>query len=181
MIAQSRPTLSEEEARAVHDVVLSNYVSEGKWVNAFEDGLSKYIGCKYGVAVNSGTSALQLALSALGVKKGDEVIVPAYTCTCVYHAVKAAGAIPVVADIGGKTFSLRPECVRQKITKKTRAIVCIHTFGIAAPLADLLALDVPLIEDCAHSIGGEYNGKKMGSFGTASIYSFLCHQDDDYW
>lgn len=172
MIAHSRPTLSEEEAKAVHDVVLSNYISEGKWVKAFEDSVAKYIGCKYAVVVNSGTSALQLTLLALGVNKGDEVIIPAYTCTGIYYAVKAAGAVPVVVDVSEKNFSPAPKAVMQKITPKTRAIVCVHTFGIAAPLGGLLSLNIPVIEDCAHSVGSSYNGKKIGSFGAASIYSF---------
>lgn len=172
MISHSKPTLSKKETAAIADVIKTGKISAGVHTREFESGLANYIGCKYATAVNSGTSALISTLLALEIGPYDEVIIPAYTCSSVYFAVKAVGAEPVLADINLDTFSIDQNIVKELITPNTTAIILVHNFGIPAQMNKILERDIPVIEDCAHAIGGSYNNKKLGSFGIASIFSF---------
>jgi perosamine synthetase len=125
---------------------------------------------------SSGRQALYDTLRAFGIRKGDEVIIQAFTCIAVPAPILWTGATPVYADIVPETYNLDPEDVRQKITKRTKAIVVQHTFGIPGPIEELQALakeyDLYLIEDCAHSLGGQYMEKPLGTYGDAAILSF---------
>lgn len=139
----------------------------------FEKQLSDYQSSKgRAIAVESGTSAIHLALLALGVKKGDRVILPTYVCSAVLNAVSYTGATPVIADTSSKDFNTSCQEVKQKITNKTAALIIPHMNGIPADIQDLLDLGVPVIEDCAQSIGAKIDGKKTGTLGDIAIFSF---------
>ena len=171
-IPHSRPTLGTEEMRAVNDIISSGYIAEGSTVNQFEHTFADYLGVRHAVATNSGTSALHLTLLALEVGPGDEVIIPSYVCCALLNAVNYTGATPVLADIRPETYNLEAPDVKNQISDRTRAIIVPHLFGLPADLDSLMALDVPIIEDCAHAVGAEYGQHPVGTFGIAAIYSF---------
>lgn len=172
VIPQSRPTIGLEESRAVDDVLASGYLAMGPIVSTLEEEFREYIGVRHSLAVNSGTSALHLALLALGVKAGSEVIIPSYTCTALLNAIKYIGASPVIADIDPATFCLSAINTYQKITPRTAAIIVVHTFGIAADMNSICSFGIPVVEDCAHSLGGYIKDQRMGSIGDAAVFSF---------
>ena len=170
-IPHSKPMLGSEEIQAVSDVISSGYVAEGAVVEKFERSFADYFDIPHAVATNSGTSALHLTLLALDVGPGDEVIIPSYVCCALLNAVNYTGAAPVLADIHPDTYNLDAADVK-RINARTRAIIVPHLFGMAADLDPLLALDIPLIEDCAQAAGAEYKQRTVGTFGIAAIYSF---------
>ncbi|MGB5745842.1 MAG: DegT/DnrJ/EryC1/StrS aminotransferase family protein [Desulfobacterales bacterium] len=172
-IPHSRPTLGPEEMRAVADVISSGYIAEGVAVQEFENSFADYLSVGHAVATNSGTSALHLALLALEVGPGDEVIIPSYVCCALLNAVNYTGATPVLADICPETYNLAAADVKKRISDRTRAIIVPHLFGLAADLDSLMALDVPIIEDCAQAVGSQYAQRPVGTFGIAAIYSFF--------
>jgi len=186
MIPHSRPFLDDEDTRAVLEVLRSGQLVQGAAVAAFEEafcremdlhgtvetGSEEFASRSHGVAVSSGTAALHLTLLALGLKRGDEVIIPSYVCTALWHAVRYTGATPVLADIEGDTFNLSALDVLPRLTKNTKAVILPHMFGQAADLDDLVKLGIPIIEDCAQSLGSYYRGQPTGTFGTAAIFSF---------
>ncbi len=171
-IPHSKPTLGAEEIQAVSDVISSGYVAEGAVVQQFEQSFADYLDIQHAVTTNSGTAALHLALLALEVGPGDEVIIPSYVCCALLNAVNYTGATPVLADIRPDTCNLAAADVKKRLTPKTKAIIVPHLFGLAADLDSLLALEVPLIEDCAQALGSEYAQRPVGTFGVAAIYSF---------
>ena len=139
---------------------------------AFEKEFAAFIGMEHCVMVSNGTTALQVALSALGVGPGDEVIMPSYVCTALLNAVYYVGASPVFAEIDPATFNIDPVDVKKRLSRRTRAIIVPHLFGLAADLDSLSALGLPIIEDCAQSVGGNIYGKSPGTFCEAGIFSF---------
>jgi len=171
-IPHSRPTLGPEEMKAVSGVISLGYVAEGSVVQKFEQSFANYLNIGHAVATNSGTSALHLTLLALDVGPGDEVIIPSYVCCALLNAVNYTGATPVLADIRPDTYNLDAADVIKRINDRTRAIIVPHLFGLAADLDSLLALKVPVIEDCAQAVGSEYAQRPVGTFGIAAIYSF---------
>ena len=171
-IPHSRPTLGTEEIKAVSEVIASGHIAEGAIVQEFEQKFADYLNVKQAVAANSGTSALHLALLALEVGPGDEVIIPSYVCCALLNAVNYTGATAVLADICPNTYNLDAADVKKRLSSRTRAIIVPHLFGMAADLDPLLALDVPIIEDCAQAVGAVYNQRPVGTFGVAAIYSF---------
>jgi dTDP-4-amino-4,6-dideoxygalactose transaminase len=172
MIPHSKPTLDSRDYNAVMKVLNSGHISQGDYVKRFEDELSKFIGAKGGVATNSGTSALHLAMLALDIGKGDEVIIPGYVCTALLNVINYIGATPIIVDIEADSFNIDVKKVKESLNKRTKAIIVPHLFGLPANLEELLSLKVPLIEDCAQALGATYRGKYVGSFGTLSIFSF---------
>jgi len=172
MIPHSRPTIDEDDAAAVTAVLKSGHLSQGREVARFESALASFIGTKTGVAVSSGTAALHLSLLALRIKRGDEVILPSYVCTAPLNAVHLATATPVIADIDRDTFNIDVADVKKRITGQTRAIIVPHLFGLPADLDELQSLGIPVIEDCAMSIGSRFKGRLAGSFGVVSVFSF---------
>jgi dTDP-4-amino-4,6-dideoxygalactose transaminase len=167
----------EGEIRAALDQVLaSQQFVLGPQLEVFERELAQYCGRRAGVGVASGTDALMLALRAGGVNPGDEVIVPAFTFVATAGAVSALGARPVFADSEPETLNLSPESVESRITPRTRAIVVVHLYGLAAQIESLVELAarhrLPLIEDNAQSLGAARGGRKLGSFGTLAAISF---------
>ena len=172
LVPHSRPTLGEEEARAVHDVVLSGQVAQGPQVARFEEELADYVGVGHGVAVSSGTSALALALRALGVGEGDEVAIPSYVCSSLVHAVRFVGASPLVVDVDPETGNLDPDDLGRRLGGRTKAVILVHMFGFPADLEEVGRFGIPVIEDCAMALGARYRGRPVGGFGRASVFSF---------
>jgi dTDP-4-amino-4,6-dideoxygalactose transaminase len=172
LIPHSRPSLTGDDARAVARVVESGQIAQGPEVAAFERELAARLGVPAAAAVSSGTAALELALCAADVGRGDEVIVPTWGCDALHHAVVRAGGRPVPADVDPVTQALAIDDVRRRLTARTRAIVVVHAFGRAIDVTPFAALGVPVIEDCAQALGARVNGRAAGSTGTAAICSF---------
>ena len=172
MIPHSRPTLGEEEKKACLEVLDSLQIAQGEKVAAFEKAFCQFASRRYGVAVSSGTSALHLALLALGVSQGDEVIVPSFTCVALLHAVDAVGARPVVADIDLEDFNISVSEVKKKRTRKTKVVIAPHAFGRTARMEELISLGLPVIEDGTQALGAKIGNKTVGSFGAISVFSF---------
>ena len=145
----------------------------GPEVRAFESEFAAYIGTREAVGVANGTDALLLALRALGVGPGDEVIVPSFTFYASAEPIPLIGATPVFCDIDPATFVITPEAVRAVMTPRTKAIIAVHLFGNVAPIAELEALGVPVIEDAAQSAGTRLtDGRRPGALGTLATFSF---------
>jgi dTDP-4-amino-4,6-dideoxygalactose transaminase len=148
----------------------------GTYVKGFEEDFAKYIGTKHAIGVNTGTAALHIALAALDIGPGDEVIVPPFTFIATASSIIHNNAIPIFADIDQKTYTLDPTSVKEKITVKTKAIIPVHLAGISADMGALIDIaekhDLYLIEDAAQSIGTKCNHKKVGSLGNIGCFSF---------
>jgi dTDP-4-amino-4,6-dideoxygalactose transaminase len=171
-IPHSKPQLGSDEVTALTEVIESNHVAQGPRTAAFEGAMADYVGVAGAVAVSSGTAALYLALQALGVRHDDEVIMPSYVCSAPWVAVTRLGAAPILVDIEPDTFAIDPEKVKLALTSKTRAIIVPHMFGLPADLKQLKATGVPLVEDCAQTLGAIQAGAHVGSVGDVSICSF---------
>jgi dTDP-4-amino-4,6-dideoxygalactose transaminase len=169
-------SIAPEIRAAVDEVLVAQQFVLGPRCEAFEEEVAQICGARYGVGVASGTEALEIALHACGVNAGDEVIVPAFTFIATGSAVTALGARPVFADIEPATFNLDPSLLEAHITPRTRAIVVVHLFGLAADMDPILAIaakhGIAVIEDNAQSIGASYRGQKTGSMGRAGCLSF---------
>ena len=169
MIPISKPIITDEEIQKVIEVLKSGQLAQGKYVNELERTFAEYIGVDYAVAVCNGTTALILALEALKIKSGDEVITTPFTFIATANSILHQNARPVFADIDEKTYNIDPDDVAEKVTKKTRAIIGVHLFGHPFKVKDLLEIcedyGLVLIEDCAQAHGAEFEGKKVGSFG----------------
>lgn len=172
-IPHSLPTLGEEEARGLTEVLLSGRISTGEEVVRFESEMAQYLGLKGGVATSSGTAALHLVLLALGVKEGDEVICPSFTCTALLNAISYCQATPIVVDIDEENMNISLEATKQALTRRTAAIILPHMFGHPVEgMEGFLSLGLPVIEDCAQSLGTIYKGRLTGTWGTAAVLSF---------
>lgn len=172
VIPHSRPTIGKKEIDAVSKVIASGQIAQGREVEAFENEFAGRIGAKYAAAVSSGTAALHLALMALGVSPGDEVIIPSYVCTALLNAVNYIGATPVMADIDPDTLNIDPEDVARRISPSTNAIIVPHMFGLMADMEQLNGFGIPLIEDCAQAVGARSGNDMAGSLGAVGIFSF---------
>ncbi len=153
-------------------VVRRGWVAPGPEAAAFEHELAARLGTEAAAAASSGSAALELALRALGVGPGDEVVIPTYVCDALHHAVSRTGATPVLADADRTTLSLSVADARGRLTPRTRCLIVPHAFGLAADLRPLLALGVPIIEDCAQTLAARLDGRPVGSFGTLAVCSF---------
>ena len=171
-IGHSRPTLDAQDARAVAQTVRSGWLAQGAQVEQFERRMAAFVGARGGVAVNSGTTALELALLSLGVKRGDEVILPSYVCAAPWLAVCRVGATPKLVDIEPGSYTIDPARAKKALSRRTRAIIVPHLFGLPADLTRLQTLHVPLIEDCAQTLGATERGRRVGSVGAAAVCSF---------
>lgn len=171
-VPHSRPFLGRAEQRAVSRVIASGLLAEGAEVEAFERDVAAVLGRKYAAAVQSGTAALYLALKAIGVERGDRVAMPSYVCPSLLHAAHMIGARPLLVDVDPDTYNLDPEDLRRRLRARTRAVIVPHMFGLPAELEEILANGVPIIEDCAMSLGARYRGKPVGSCGILSVVSF---------
>src|SRR3972149_2810254 len=169
-----RPYMGEEEVAAVSEVLRSGWIGLGPKTEEFENTFAKYIGVKYAVGVNSATAALDLAIRILNISYGDEVIVPTMTFVSTAHVVVYNLATPIFADVDERTLHLDLDDVKRKITKKTKAIIPVHLTGSPVDMDALrtIAGNIPIIEDVAHACGATYKGKKCGSLGEISCFSF---------
>lgn len=176
MIRAARPFTGELEIKNVVEVIESGMLASGEWVRRFEDEFARYTGTEYAVATTSGTTALDIALKALGIKSGDEVIVPDLTFIATANAVLFQDAKPVPVDVDEKTFSLDPGDVLRKINPRTKAIIGVHLYGHPFDAGEILDIcrdyNIFLVEDCAQAHGAEYKGQKAGSFGVIGCFSF---------
>jgi len=161
---------------AIERVLSSQQFVLGREGAAFEEEIAVLCGVAHGVGVASGTDALILALRACGVQAGDEVLLPTYTFVATGSAVSALGAKPVFVDIRPETYNLDPSELERRVTSRTRAIIAVHLYGLAADMDPILAFakyrKLPLIEDCAQAIGALYKSRRAGSFGDAACFSF---------
>ena len=178
MIPLVHPLLGKEEENAVTAVIRSRMVASGAWVDRFEKATASMAGTKFGIATSNGTTALHAALLACGIKAGDKVLTTPLTFIATANSILYCGAKPVFADIDPATFNLSPQCV-EKVLRRERnikAMIVVHLYGMPADMNALGALarkyKVTLIEDCAQAHGARYNGKVVGSFGSASAFSF---------
>jgi perosamine synthetase len=172
LIAHARPTLNEEDAERVARVVRSGRLAQGEEVAGFEGELARRLGVPAAAAVSSGSAALELALRAVGVGPGAEVVVPTYACDALHHAVTRCGATPVLADADPETLGVSAADAARRRSARTRAVVVVHPFGLAVGLDEFLALGVPVVEDCAQAIGAVVDGRPAGSRGALAVCSF---------
>jgi perosamine synthetase len=174
-VALSRPTIGQAEVDAVSDVLRSGHLAQGEVVAQFEQAFAAYIGCAHAVATSSGTTALQLALLALGIGENDEVITTPFTFIATATSILHVGARPVFADIDPRTLNLAPESVRERMTPRTRAIMPVHLYGNPCDMDALtniaLEYDVALLEDACQAHGAGFQGHRIGSTGLA-CFSF---------
>ena len=172
------PDYSEEEARAVRDVLSSNRVNywTGKEGRQFESDFSAYTDSMHAIALANGTVAIDLALSALGIGPGDEVIVTPRTFLASASCIVNAGAVPVFADVDLDSQNITADSIAAILTPRTKAIICVHLAGWPCAMDEILALsqehDLAVIEDCAQAHGARYQGKSVGAFGDVSAWSF---------
>ncbi len=177
MILCSNPKAQTVAHRREIDEAIARVLDGGRYilgaeVEAFESELAEYCGVGHAVGVGSGTEALHIALAALGIGPGDEVITTAHTAVATATAIRLCGATPVFADIDERAFTIDPSAIAAVITDKTRAIVPVHLYGHPASLAPILALGLPVVEDCAQAHGARYRGQRVGSMGIAGAFSF---------
>ncbi len=168
--------IQNEAEKEVIDVMRSGSYILGKHNKAFEQEMADFIGVNYSVALNSGTDALHLALRALDIGKGDEVITVAFTFVATTEAIGIVGATPVFVDINPDTFNMDADLIEEKITPRTKAILPVHLYGQPCDMDKIMAIakkhNLYVIEDCCQAIGAEFKGKKVGSFGDIGCYSF---------
>jgi perosamine synthetase len=172
----AKPLFDENEKRAILETLESGWVMQGPKVQEFERVVSEYVGGKFGKATSSGTAALHLALIACGIGRGDEVILPPFTCVASANPVEYVGAKPVFVDIDLKTFNIDVSKIEEAITENTKAIMPVHLFGLCADMGPILRLakkyGLKIIEDAALALGAFYKGKHAGTFGDVGCFSF---------
>lgn len=177
-IAVAQPKLAGNERKYVLDCLDTNWISSnGKYIGAFEEAFAKFCGVKHAIAANNGTTALHLALVALDLKPGDEVIIPTVTYIATANAVRYCGATPVLVDVCPETMNIDPTDVERKITPATRGIIPVHLYGHPADMdaVNQIASKYGLwvVEDAAEAHGAEVNGKIVGTLGTCATFSFF--------
>ena len=175
-IPRQKVNLSWKQVGIVLKALLKGRLIRGKAISRFESRFAEYLNAKQAISVSSGRFALYLILKSLGLKKGDEVILPAYTYHVIPAVIIALGLKPVFVDIEADTFNINPRLIEEKITKKTKAVIPTHLFGYPCDMDAVMKIarkhKLFVIEDCAQACGAEYKGKKAGSIGDASYFSF---------
>src|SRR3989338_4039590 len=179
----SKPYFNKQEEKVISDVIRSGWVMQGPRVSEFEEEFAKYVGSKYAVAVSSGTAALHLSLLAIGVKAGDEVIIPSFSFIATANSVVHCGASPVFIDIDQRTYNIDPKRVEEylanavkKNSKKIKAIMPVHQLGMPADMDYIMTIakkyNLYVVEDAACALGSEYKGRKAGNIGDVGCFSF---------
>lgn len=176
-IPVNTPLLSGNELKYVTECIETGWISsEGPFISKFEEKFSAYIGCQHGVAVSNGSAALDIAIKALNIGSGDEVIMPAFTIISPAQSVVTAGAIPVLVDSDPLTLNMEVSQIEAKITPKTKAILVVHIYGLPVDMDPVIALakkhNLKIIEDAAEMHGQTYKERMCGSLGDISIFSF---------
>ncbi len=176
MIPVSRPSLGAQELSAVGSIFDSGWLGMGSSTYEFEEKIKHYLGCEHVIAVNTGTSALHIALDGFGIGPGDEVLVPSMTYAACIQAILATGAVPVFCECYQQNLLMDIDDLKRRITRHTRAVMPVHYCGQACDMDALLALaaenDFYIIEDAAHAFGSTCGQRKIGSFGHATCFSF---------
>jgi perosamine synthetase len=178
MIYIAKPNLGNEEKKAVCDVIDSGMIATGAVTKEFEEKFAQYIGADYGVATTSGTTALEVALRAIGIGKGDKVLTTPFSFIASTNSIVYTGATPVFCEIDSGTFNITPESIEAKLAMcpDIKALLIVHLFGQACDMDRIMSIvkkyNLLLIEDCAQSHGAKWNGKKVGSFGEVAAFSF---------
>ncbi len=176
MLSVSKPSIGKEELGEIEKVFQTGWLGLGSLVFEFENALKNYLPAKNVIAVNTGTTALHIALDAYGIGAGDEVIVPSLTFCASIQVITALGARPVFCDIDPNTLNVDIEDIKQKITSRTKAIMPVHYCGKACDMDALLSIGkankIFIIEDAAHAFGSSYKERRIGSFGDATCFSF---------
>jgi perosamine synthetase len=180
-LAVSEPDLTHHEMRNVLDAFLSTWISStGDYIRQFERDFAAKVGMEHGIATSNGTVSLHLALVALGIGEGDEVIVPDLTFAASANTVIHAGARPVLVDVDPATWCISIEAIEKAITPRTRAIMPVHVFGRPAPMTEIRELaksrGIYVIEDAAEAHGATYDGKQVGSFSDVASFSFFANK-----
>ncbi|MCX5751390.1 MAG: DegT/DnrJ/EryC1/StrS family aminotransferase [Candidatus Saganbacteria bacterium] len=181
MIPVNEPLIKEKEIENVLECLKTGWISsEGKFISEFEQKWAQYCGKKHGIAVSNGTTALEVAIKCLDLAPGDEVILSSFTIISCAQAVVYARAVPVLVDSEPRTWNMDVAKIEEKITQKTRAIMPVHIYGHSCDMDPILALakkyNLKVIEDAAEVHGAEYKGKKCGSFGDLSCFSFYANK-----
>jgi|TARA_B100002003_G_scaffold232767_1_gene244879 perosamine synthetase len=176
-IPVAKPSLSGNEAKYLMECIATNWISsQGKFVEKFESQFAEYLGVRYALSTCNGTAALHLALEALGIKEGDEVLVPALTFIATANAVTYTGAKPIFCDSELDTFNINPRDLEKRLTERTKAIIPVHLYGQPAKMDEIMEIakrnDLYVIEDAAEAHGAEYKGNKVGTLGDVGIFSF---------
>jgi perosamine synthetase len=170
------PAITEDEIQAVVDTLRSGWITTGARVRQFEEDFARYVGCHHAVAVNSGTAALHLALDAVGIKEGDEVLVPTMTFAATAEVVLYFKAKPVLVDCQQDTLNLDPDQMEEMITSKTKAIIPVHIAGQPCEMHRIMEIarhhHLKVIEDAAHALPARYQGKLVGTIGDITCFSF---------
>ena len=173
-----QPSLTGNEKKYVNECLDSTWISsKGKFIGEFEQAFADYVGVEHATTVSNGTVAIHLALLALGIGPGDEVIVPTLTYIASVNAIAYTGATPIFVDSLLDTWQMDPEDVKKKVTVRTKAVMAVHLYGHPCAMGSLKEIcqenDLFLIEDCAEAIGSLYKGKHVGSFGDIATFSFF--------
>src|SRR3984957_11751311 len=169
-ISVAQPTLNGNERKYVLDCLDTNWISSvGKYIGAFEEAFAKFCGVEHAIATNNGTTGLHLALVALDLTAGDEVIIPTVTYIATANAVRYCGATPVLVDVHAETMNIDPADIERKITSRTKGIIPVHLYGHPAEMETINAIaqkhNLWVVEDAAEAHGAEINGRKVGSMG----------------
>lgn len=181
MIPVNRPLFISDEEKYLTECIKTGWISsEGPFVNQFEKQFSSYIGKKYGIAVSSGTAALEVAMGLIDLKPGDEVILPSFTIISSALGIVNYGAVPVFVDSEPGTWNMDVNKIEKKITKRTKAIMPVHIYGHCCDMDPIMELakkyNLLVVEDAAQVHGAEYKGRKCGSFGDISCFSFYANK-----
>lgn len=172
--------VGNKEKEFINDCLNQSMIGQGFYVKEFEKKFSKFVDCKYGVSTTSGTTALHLACSTLGISKDDQVIVSSSTNMACAFAIDYCGAIPIPIDIEKETWQINVKEVEKKINNKTKAIMVVHLFGHPVDMDPILIIakkyNLKIIEDCAEAHGVEYKGRKVGSIGDIGTFSFFSNK-----
>ena len=181
MIPVSEPLLAGAEAKYVADCIQSGWISsEGRYLAAFEEAWANYCGAEFGIGVCNGTTALQIAVAALGLEPGSEIILPSFTIISCSLAIVEAGCVPVLVDVDPETWALDLDQVEAKITDKTRAIMPVHMFGHPVDMPRLMKIaakhSLKVIEDAAEAHGAEVDGRRVGGIGDLATFSFYANK-----
>lgn len=176
-IPVNEPLLDGNEKKYLNECIDTGWISsEGPFIKKFEEGIANYVGRKYGVACANGSAALDIAVKALNLQKGDEVIAPSFTIISSVQSLVTNDLIPILLDCDFSTFNINPSEIEAKITPKTKAIMVVHLYGLTVDMDIVIEIakkyNLKIIEDSAQMHGQEYKGKKCGSFGDVSIFSF---------
>ena len=172
----AQPVLGDDEFELVKKVLKSGFIAQGKIVEKFENKFAKYIGVKYAVATANGTSALHLSLIALGIGKEDKVITTPLSFISTANAIVHARANPVFVDVDEKSYNINPDLIERNITKRTKAIIPVHLFGMPSKMDEINSIakkySLRVIEDACQGHGAKYKGRMVGSLGDLACFSF---------